>query len=108
MNTSQTTSIQQSKCSCIKNLFSKILNKKTQKKNKKPDSEVNSELNYILTKKKGYLQINNPQNTISPPSKVVSTNRINSLSKSRIKNIISGSGISKIKKPPIEKKKIFP
>ncbi len=107
MNTSQTTSIQQSKCSCIKNLFSKILNKKTQKKNKKPDSEVNSELNYILTKKKGYLQINNPQNTISPPSKVVSTNRINSLSKSRIKNIISGSGISKIKKPPIEKKKFF-
>ena len=52
MNTSQTTSLQESKCSCIKNFFSKILNKKTPKKNKKTDSEINSELNYILTKKK--------------------------------------------------------
>ena len=50
MNTSQTTSLQESKCTCIKNFFSKILNKKTPKKNKKTDSEINSELNYILTK----------------------------------------------------------
>ena len=107
MNTSQTTSLQESKCSCIKNFFSKILNKKTPKKNKKTDSEINSELNYILTKKKGYLQINNPQNTISPPSKIISSNRINSLSKSRIKNTMTGTGISKIKKPPVEKKKFF-
>ena len=107
MNTSQTTSLQESKCSCIKNFFSKILNKKTPKKNKKTDSEINSELNYILTKKKGYLQINNPQNTISPPSKIISSTRINSLLKSRIKNTMTGTGISKIKKPPVEKKKFF-
>ena len=107
MNTSQTTSLQESKCSCIKNFFSKILNKKTPKKNKKTDSEINSELNYILTKKKGYLQINNPQNTISPPSKIISSTRTNNLSKSRIKNTMTGTGISKIKKPPVEKKKFF-
>ena len=107
MNTSQTTSLQESKCTCIKNFFSKILNKKTPKKNKKTDSEINSELNYILTKKKGYLQINNPQNTISPPSKIISSTRTNNLSKSRIKNTMTGTGISKIKKPPVEKKKFF-
>jgi hypothetical protein len=104
MSISETSSLQKSKCICLKIFLSKILKKKTPKTKKKTDSEINSELNYILTKKKGYLQINNPQNTISPSSKIIQSTGNNSLSKSRIKNSLSVSGISKTKKPSTPKK----
>ena len=107
MSISETSSLQKSKCICLKIFLSKILKKKTPKTKKKTDSEINSELNYILTKKKGYLQINNPQNTISPSSKIIQSTGNNSLSKSRIKNSLSVSGISKTKKPSTPKKKFF-
>ena len=101
------------KCSCLDKLIFDCFKNKKQKKKK--SSDQNSELDYILTKKKDLLQINNQNNnhidsllkeTTNPK---ISTTRLNIISKKRNKssNFQSGNGIGTIKKEPEKLRKKF-
>ena len=107
-------SLEKSKCCCLDILPINCLKRKKEKKAKK-SLDQNSELDYILTKKKEFLQINNKTNmnmdsllktpTSNPKE---SSTRLNNMSKSRNKNTILQSGIiGTTKKEPLKETKKF-
>ncbi len=115
MNKNSDDSELKNKCSCIKTIFTSCFGKKFSEKKK--ISDQNSELDYILTKKKDFLQMKNQTKDLNhlettlknSTSNKMSTTRLNNISKSRIKNIENQTGIisKKDKNPPKEKKKFF-
>ena len=112
MNSNSNIHSVKTKCSCLDKLIFDCLKKKQKRKK---SSDQNSELDYILTKKKDLLQINNQNNnhmdsllkeTTNPK---ISTTRLDIISKKRNKssNFQSGNGIGTIKKEPEKLRKKF-
>ena len=115
MNKNSDDSELKNKCSCIKTIFTSCFGKKFSEKKK--ISDQSSELDYILTKKKDFLQMKNQTKDLNhlettlknSTSNKMSTTRLNNLSKSRIKNTENQTGIisKKDRNVPKEKKKFF-